>query len=154
MDTVVFRLNFLPNHKDCGSISFLDESVYPIAPSFPVLKITLPDINKYVSTVFVPKAVNVITPKSLGIGKLSDGLYTFDISVKPNNVCFAKITDFRICDALCMIGESLCNDSSEKNIKDQMANWRSFHAAKEIAACDPLKANLIYQTTLAKIKKC
>ena len=62
-----FRINFLPNYKDCSTISFVDESTYPVNPEFPALKITLPDINKFVEIAYSPKMVNIITGTSIGM---------------------------------------------------------------------------------------
>ena len=149
-----FRINFLPNYKDCSTISFVDESTYPVNPEFPALKITLPDINKFVEIAYSPKMVNVITGTSIGISDLPDGLWTFEFSVKPNSKVFTKVSDYRICKGLNKIKDSLCNNPSDENIKEQMANWRGLFAAKEIAQCDPLKANVIYQNIVNKIKNC
>lgn len=149
-----FKINFISNYKDCQSISFLDESIYAIDPTYPALKVTIPDINKYVEIAYSPKTYNIIRNTTLGLVKLPDGLWTFEFSVKPNNKVNQVFTDYRICDALNLIRDSLCSDPSEMNIKAQMANWRALHAAKEIAQQNPIQANVIYQTTLSKIKTC
>lgn len=149
-----FKINFLPNYKDCTTISFVDESYYPNNPEYPALKITLPDINQYVEVAYAPKQLNIITPKTLGISNLPDGLWTYEFSIKPNAKVFKEVKDFRICQALYKIKDSLCKDPSENNIKEQMSNWRALFAAKEIAECDPLKANIIYRNIVNKLKSC
>jgi hypothetical protein len=148
-----FDIKFIEDFKDCKTITFIDQTIYnPNIPvTTPVLRVTLPHFNKYVDLDYIPSKVNFVNTKVLGlnVGCLNDGIWTFELSICPNDKLKKSFKYFNICNAMSLISTELCSDSSEENllrlkdIKDQLQLVQLM--------CDEKKAYAMYDMLIKKI---
>ncbi len=148
---------------DCEYLTIIDTSEYnPDVPiENPILRIELPNFNKYVDIPYTPKAVNNINSNLLKLTTtkcdLPSGVYTITQSICPNDKLSTTYSVLNVCPDMKTLGCALCDVGSSDPDK-----YKEFHellmsldiAKFLIEKCNNLTDGVeLYNITSKKISK-
>jgi len=148
MSKTIFNISFIENNEFCDRICFYDLSEYnsDIAIESPVVKILAPDNIIAETFTYKPKVINIFDTY------LTDGLYTIEISICPNDKLKKTYYYFKTCLIMQELKNKLCQFSGNKEkVLELIDMYKYIHALKLIAENEPKKAVIMYKYIKNKI---
>jgi hypothetical protein len=143
-----FDIAFIDNNEHCDRIAFYDLSIYntDIPVKTPIIKILYPDFQIPESLSYEPNKINIVnTP-------ISDGLYTLEFSVCPNDKVKKTYYYFKTCNLMSQLQTKLCQVSGNKDkVLELVEQFKYIYAIKMIAEKEPQKAIIMYNSVKNKL---
>lgn len=105
---------------DCCILCFMDTSDYTseIEVTTPVLEIAPPNWDTYFTTTFIPESITLLSPEQISHTSFPSGLYSFRMSVCPNDKVYYKFCYLNICEEKNRIAELACEEDNLEKLVD------------------------------------
>jgi hypothetical protein len=142
------NIAFVENNQKCDQIAFIDLSVYnsDIPVKTPIVTILYPDFTIPISLGYTPRSTNIVETTCI------DGLYTFEISVCPNDMLKKTFYYFQLCNWYKWLSTELCKYSGNKTKINELIDLYKYSLAiKEVSNSEPKKAIIMFNYLKSKI---